>query len=206
MGSAPELIVIGLACILVGLFLLANSIVFRSPRHLIGEFFGVGQGTLRPLRDYILNKIQVVIGFLFLTAGLVLQAWSFWNQIDNKLPTLIIIGVLVCFATGVWLVGNVYSRRSFQRYLGEFFSQHDFNFHQNIELTKQMGKAFGITTSPDESVEQYVAKVMRALGLDPRGTKSVEENIARQRLREMAPPMPSIDIQGQEPPRYPVAK
>ena len=59
--ATPELIVIGLACNLVGIFLLANSIVFRSPRHLLGEFFGVGKGTLRPLRDYILNKIQVII-------------------------------------------------------------------------------------------------------------------------------------------------
>mgnify|MGYP001468024119 CR=1 FL=1 len=204
MGS-PELIVIGLACILVGLFLLANSIVFRSPRHLIGEFFGVGQGTLRPLRDYILNKIQVVIGFLFLTAGVVLQAWSFWAQIENKLPTLIICAVLVCFATGVWLIGNVYSRRSFQRYLGEFFGEHEFNFHQNIELTKQMGKAFGIPTSPDESVEQYVAKVMRALGIDPRARASTM-TASRQRLREMAPPLPTLELPKKELRNYPVAK
>ncbi len=176
--------VVGLACNLVGIFLLANSIVFRSPRHLIGEFFGVGQGTLRPLRDYVLNKIQVVIGFLFLTAGMVLQVWSFWAQIENKLPVLIICGSLVAVAFGIYLAGLVYSRRSFRRYLREFFQANPFNFSQNMELTKQIGKAFGIAPAPEQSVEQYVAKVMRALGLDPKKPPFVART---QRLREMAP-------------------
>ncbi|MAE75547.1 MAG: hypothetical protein CMJ85_01605 [Planctomycetes bacterium] len=187
MGSAPELIVIGLACNLVGLFLLANSIVFRSPRHLIAEFFGVGKGTLRPLRDYVLNKIQVVLGFLFLTGGLVLQAWSFLAQVENKLPTILICGVLVAVACGVALGGTLYSRRSFRHYLREFFHQNPFPFAQNMELTKQIGKAFGIPTQPDESVERYVARVMLALGLDPKAPVLDPVPHRKQRLREMAP-------------------
>ena len=197
MGSAPQLMVIGLVCNLVGIFLLANSIVFRSPRHLISEHFGVGQGTLRPLRDYILNKIQVVIGFLFLTAGFVLQAWSYWAVIENVWPVLWISGALVAFAVGVWLVGMVYSRRAFRRYLQEFFQAHPFNFHQNIELTKQVGKAFGVHSQPDESVEHYVASVMRALGLDPKGPVIEPMAPRTQRLREMAP-LPAPERQAAE--------
>lgn len=186
---------IGLACNLVGIFLLANSIVFRSPRHLIVEFFTGGKGTLRPLRDYVLNKIQVVIGFLFLTAGLVLQAWSFWAQIEDKLPVLIICGALVGAAFGVYVGGTFYSRRSFRKYLREYFRANPFNFAQNIGLTKQIGKAFGIMSQPDESVERYIAKVMRALGLDPKSPVLQEVPPRTQRLREMAPPIPVVETE-----------
>lgn len=196
MGFAPELIVIGLACTLVGIFLLANSIVFRSPRHLIMEFFTGGQGTLRPLRDYVLNKIQVVIGFLFLTAGLVLQAWAYWSQIQYKWPVIIICGALVAVAFGVYLGGTVYSRRSFRRYLREYFKSNAFNFSQNMELTKQIGKAFGIASHPDESIERYIAKVMRALGLDPKSPVLTPMPPRHQRLREMAP-LPAAERQNE---------
>jgi len=81
MDKAEQLQVIGLTCNLVGIFLLANSIVFRSPKKLIEEFFGHGKGSLRPLRDYVVNKIQVIIGFLFLTAGFILQALAAWANL-----------------------------------------------------------------------------------------------------------------------------
>ncbi|MFQ5506288.1 MAG: hypothetical protein ACE5F1_16085 [Planctomycetota bacterium] len=185
--EAPEYLVIGLTCNLVGIFLLANSIVFRSPRRLLEEFFGVGIGSIRPIRDYVLNKIQVIIGFLFLTAGFVLQALSGWSWIVQKGPVLAICGAIVTVAALVYFVGQLYSRRSFRRYLCDFFQQHSFNFIQNMEMTKQIGKAFGILPAPEDSVEVYVAKVKRALGLRP--TKPPSEDVSKRsrRIREMAP-------------------
>jgi hypothetical protein len=188
MEAAPELVVIGLTCNLVGIFLLANSIIFRSPRRLIEEFFGVDRGSLRPLRDYILNKIQVVIGFLFLTAGFLLQGLSAWSQIEKAALVLGICGALVAFAFGVYFVGAVYSRRSFRKHLSEFFRQNPFPFEKNMRLTKQIGRVFGIEESPDDSVEDYAAKVGRALGIDPKDRQGFPERSIRQRMiREMAP-------------------
>ena len=189
MGSEYEFLVIGLTCNLVGIFLLANSIVFRSPRRLIEEYFSVGPISFRPIRDYVLNKIQVVIGFLFLTAGFILQALTAWSQIGTSIK--IICAVLVAFASAIYLFGAKYSRHSFRKYLIQFFQRHPYDFLLNIDVTKQIGKAFGIAGSPEDSVELYVAKVMLALGLDPTKPRSDLEEQPAQRLREMAPlPMP----------------
>ena len=191
MENAAHFQVIGLTCNLVGIFLLANSIVFRSPRRLIEEFFGAKSGSLRPLRDYVVNKIQVVIGFLFLTAGFVLQALAAWASLEEPLAILIICAALMLIAFSIYYFGDKYSRRSFRRYLKDFFRRHPYNFGQNIEMTKQIGKVFDIPSDPDETVEAYVVKVMRALGLDPRNPpKGDEESQRRRRLREMAPQMP----------------
>ncbi|PIE25022.1 MAG: hypothetical protein CSA62_01600 [Planctomycetota bacterium] len=191
MDNAAHFQVIGLTCNLVGIFLLANSIVFRSPRHLIEEFFGAKTGSLRPLRDYVVNKIQVVIGFLLLTAGFILQALAAWASIDKPVVILVICGVLLLLAFSIYYFGDKYSRRSFRRYLKDFFRRHPYNFAQNIEMTKQIGQLFDVPSDSEETVEAYVVKVMRALGLDPLNPpKGDEESQRRRRLREMAPQMP----------------
>jgi len=93
----------------------------------------------------------------------------------------------VIIAFGVYYFGDKYSRSSFRRYLKDYFSRNPFNFAQHMELTKQIGRAFGIDSSPDDSIETYVAKVMRALGLDPMNPVVTEESKRTRRLREMAP-------------------
>ncbi|GEM_PF-1070877 len=192
MDDSPELLVIGLTCNLVGLFLLANSIVFRSPRKLIAEFFNVDKGSMRPLRDYVLNKIQVVIGFLFLTSGFLLQALWAWPKIERPTPVLLICGGLLALAACVYFVGNLYSRRAFKRHLRDFFQTFPFPFERNLEITKQIGKAFGIEEGAEDSVEVYVGKVKRALGLPPAPTPSQEGSARSRRLREMAAPVPPV--------------
>ena len=66
--ESTELAVIGLTCNLVGVFFLANSIIFRRPRKVMEEFFGVGAGSMVALRDYSLNKMQVAIGVRLLVS------------------------------------------------------------------------------------------------------------------------------------------
>ncbi|MEZ5988027.1 MAG: phage holin family protein [Planctomycetota bacterium] len=190
MGSEHQFTVIGLTCCIVGIFLLANSIVFRSPRRLIEEYFGIGAGSMRPVRDYVLNKIQVVIGFLFLMAGFILQALVAWGLVD--LWTKIVCGLLLASAAGVYFWGKRHSRRIFQQILRQHFREHEFDFVQNMGVTKQIGKAFGIVGSAEDSVEKYVAMVMLALDLDPTRPREESEREQRaRRLREMAPlPMP----------------
>ena len=49
--------VIGLAMNVVGIFFLANSIIFRRPQRVLEEFFGAGKTSIRLIKDYVLNKI-----------------------------------------------------------------------------------------------------------------------------------------------------
>ena len=162
-----ELAVIGLTCNLVGVFFLANSIIFRRPRRLLEEFFGVGAGSLTSIRDYALNKIQVTIGFLYLNIGFLLQAGAQLGAIKQRVPTAIICVLVVGFAGVVYLVGAIRSRRTFRRLLQEFFQAHAWSFSENMALTKEIGTFLGVRRTDDMTVEDYVHAVRERLSLPP---------------------------------------
>lgn len=180
--GAPELAVIGLTCNLVGVFFLANSIIFRRPRRVIEEFFGVGAGSLETIRDYALNKMQVVIGFLFLNAGFLLQAFASLDALTEHGWTAVVCLSIVLSAGLVYLIGAIYSRLSFKRYLQDFFQRHpSWSFTDNMALTKEIGHFLGIHHTHDMTVEEFVHAVKKALGVPPHQVASAAERARRTR-------------------------
>lgn len=165
--ETSELAVIGLTCDLVGVFLLANSIIFRRTRRVIEEFFKVGVGTLATIKDYSLNKIQIVIGFLFLNAGFLLLLFASFQMLEERMTTAIICLSILLFAAIAYAIGAVYSRRSFRRHLQEFFQRHPWSFTENMTLTKEIGLFLGIRHTKDMTVEEFVHKVKQALNVPP---------------------------------------
>lgn len=186
--ESPDLLVIGLTCCLVGVFFLANSIIFRRPRRVIEEFFGVGAGSLETIRDYALNKIQVVIGFLFLNAGFLLQAFAVLGGMTDRAFTLIVCLSIVAFAGVVYVIGATYSRRAFKRYLHQFFGKHPWSFTDNMALTKEIGAFLGIHHTPDMTVEEFVHRVKKALGVPPNLRDGNGERSRRRDVAAIRPP------------------
>lgn len=181
-----ELAIIGLTSNLVGVFLLANSIVFRRQRKVVEEFFGVGAGSLNVIRDYSLNKVQVVIGFLFLNTGFLLQGFALLDQIRAHWLTAVICLGMVGLAGVAYFIGLTYSRRSFRRHLCEFFQKNSWDFHENMALTKDIGQTLGVPHKQDESVEEYVRKVVAKLGLaEDRAVPSVTPRLGVDRGRKL---------------------
>jgi hypothetical protein len=79
--------------------------------------------------------------------------------------------VIVAFAGLVYFIGATYSRRTFRRYLKEFFRTHPWDFQKNMALTQDIGLWLGIRQTPDMTVEDYVRAVRRALDLPPEPEK-----------------------------------
>lgn len=185
--EAPELLVIGLTCNLVGVFFLANSIIFRRPRRVMEEFFGVGAGSLETVRDYALNKIQVVIGFLFLNAGFLLQAFATLDAVKEGAWTAVVCASIVLFAGLVYLAGSIYSRVSFRRYLQEFFQKHSWSFTDNMALTKEIGQFLGIHLAGEMTVEEFVHRVRKALGVPAQEASGGVGSDRGRRARDLGP-------------------
>lgn len=158
----PELAVIGLTCNVVGVFFLANSIRFREPRKALRDALGVAGRSLLKVRDTALNNMQVIIGFLFLTTGFLLQIVAQW---DMQLTTLLSCAGIIAFAGAVYAIGAYSSRRTFRRLLREFFKSQPWSFQDDMELTKEIGEALGVPHGKDMTVEAYVHKVRTALGV-----------------------------------------
>ncbi len=169
----PELAVVGLTCNVVGVFFLANSIRFREPRKALQDALGVESRSLLKVRDTALNNMQVMLGFLFLTTGFLLQVVAQWNM---ELTTLLLCLGIIVVAGAVYAVGAYSSRRAFRKMLREFFRSQPWSFQDDMELTKEIGEALGVPHGKDMTVEAYVHSVQKALGVQnqPRPSSPAE--------------------------------
>jgi hypothetical protein len=165
----------------VGVFFLANSIRFREPRKALEDALGVGSRSLSKIRDTALNNMQVIIGFLFLTTGFLLQVVAKWNM---ELSTLLSSVGIIAFAGAVYAIGAYSSRRAFRKLLREFFQSQHWSFQDDMELTKEIGEALGVPHAPDMTVEGYVHKVRQALGV----THLAKPSSPAERARRIALP------------------
>jgi len=159
--DSPELVVVGLTCNVVGVFFLANSIRFREPRKALAESLGVGARSVMRIRDTALNNMQVMLGFLFLTTGFLLQVVAQWSM---QLSTLVFCAAIIAFAVAVYGIGAYSSRRAFRKLLREFFQSEEWSF-DDMDLTKEIGAILGVPLTKDMTVEEYVHRVRRALGV-----------------------------------------
>lgn len=158
----PELAVVGLTCNVVGVFFLANSIRFREPARALEEALGIAGRSLLKVRDTALNNMQVMLGFLFLTTGFLLQVVAKW---DMEFTTLLLCAGIVGSAAGVYAIGAYRSRLAFRRLLCEFFQHREWSFQDDMELTKEIGEVLGVPLAKDMTVEAYVRQVRQALGV-----------------------------------------
>lgn len=172
----PELAVVGLTCNVVGVFFLANSIRFREPRKALADALGVAGRSVLKVRDTALNNMQVMLGFLFLTTGFLLQVVAMW---DMALPTLLLCVAIIAFAGAVYAIGAYTSRRAFRRLLMEFFQSEAWSFQDDMELTKEIGEALGVPHGKDMTVEAYVHRVRQALGVPAQQKPSAPADRAR---------------------------
>lgn len=166
--DTSQLSVIGLTCSLVGVFFLANSIIFRKLKNVIAVFFSAKLRSLNTIKDYTLNNLQVALGFVFLAVGFLLQISA---ELDSVVPahrttTWIVCISIVAFAVVVYLGGKSYSRHTFKKYLRRFFQNHPEAFNRDIGITKEIGEFLGVRHTHEMTVEDYLQKVRGALRME----------------------------------------
>lgn len=188
--QTPELAVIGLTCNVVGVFFLANSIRLREPHKAMEDAMGMGVKSLERVRDTALNNMQVMIGFLFLTAGFLLQTLGTWEGVADEILTLGFCAGIIAVAVLVYAIGAYSSRRAFRKLLRQFFQNHAWSFTDNMALTKEVGEMLGVVHTPDMTVEEYVHKVRLALGVSAQPKQGNGIGDRSRRLRDMSPLAP----------------
>ncbi len=158
----PDWMGIGLVLAIVGPFLLANSILFRHPRQLVGERFGREVQELRNIRAYIFHRVQVNVGFGFLLGGFGMQLYGHYSPlpagVEKDFPALW-IGIVVVLAGLLLLASWWWSLGAFPRYVREYFRTHPADFEANLGLAREVGELFGLASHADDTVESYVARL-----------------------------------------------
>jgi hypothetical protein len=171
---------VGLVWQLLGVFLLANSLVFRSPRRLVDEHFGATRTRLVTIRSALFQRLQVHLGFLFVLVGLALQLYGHYGAPEvqsgprpfpKEWIALVLVAVLGLELGGWWL-----SHALFLRHVREHFRAHPPSLETDMALARELGELFGIASDGNDTVQSYLARLRRRLGLEdapaptPRGT------------------------------------
>src|SRR5262245_4677531 len=105
---------LGLVLVLVGGFLLANSVLLRHPRALVAEHFGGPRARLSSMRGIIFHRLQVHLGFLFLLMGFALEIYGHYGtggevheaRVFPKTWVLAIAAAVVGLELGGWWLSH----------------------------------------------------------------------------------------------------
>ncbi len=160
---------VGLVLVLVGCFLLANSILFRHPRDLVAEHFGGPRGKLVSIRAYIFHRLQVQLGFLFLLVGFALELYGHYAGGGQDVPErsfpLPWVGAILLSVVALELGGWWLSHALFLRYVRAYFRAHPPELESDLTLARELGELLGIPGAGDDSVQSYLLRIRRRIGL-----------------------------------------
>ena len=79
------------------------------------------------------------------------------------------VGVIVAVAIALLFSGWWWSVWAFRRYVREYFTQNPRNFMADPAVAREVGELFGIESSDNDTVEDYVTRLVRETGLPQRG-------------------------------------
>lgn len=172
-GGASEVKVtdyqaLGLACAILGCFLVANAILFRHPRRLVHEFFGTTKPRLHSIREYIFNRSQMHLGFLYLMAGFGLMLFGRLRPPGaGETPTLpmVWVGVLVMTTAALEGLSWWWSRRQFRAYVRAELMGQTHDFGGDMKTAVEVGELFDVEQRPEDTVQTYIARLRQAVGV-----------------------------------------
>ena len=163
---------LGLVLLLIGGFLLANSLLLRHPRALVSEHFGAPREKLVTIRGLIFHRLQVHLGLLFALAGCALQIYGHYGApvetAPHSFPTAwvgAIVGAVLALELGGWWL----SHALFLRYVRAHFRAHPPALEGDLQLARELGELFGIDSVGNDSVQSYLSRIRRRIGLPEDG-------------------------------------
>ncbi|MBK7643809.1 MAG: hypothetical protein IPJ19_12315 [Planctomycetes bacterium] len=173
-ASVPDWTSLGILLAIVGSFLLGNAILFRPPRVLIEELFQLRRRRLAAVREYVFHRVQVGVGFLYLTGGFALELFGRYQPGDPSAPRSfpsLWAGALLVVTLVLLVAGWFYASHSFRVTLREHFQAHPPDLENDRELARELGELFEVAAQPEDTVESYAARLRASLRLSAPGRR-----------------------------------
>jgi hypothetical protein len=160
---------LGLVLVLVGAFLLANSVLFQHPRALVAEHFGRARARLVSIRGLVFLRLQVHLGLFFALVGFALQIYGHYGRGGSAgaargFPTPwvgALVGAVLALELGGWWL----SHALFLRHVRAHFRAHPPALESDLALARELGELFGIDSDGNDSVQSYLLRIRRRIGL-----------------------------------------
>jgi len=175
-SSVPDWTSLGILLAIVGSFLLGNAILFRPPRVLVEELFALRRRRLAAVREYVFHRVQVGVGFLYLTGGFGVELFGRYQPADPAVPRSfpsLWAGALLVLTLALLVLGWVYASHAFRVTLRAHFQSNPPDLENDRELARELGELFGIPAHPEDTVESYAARLRTSLRLSLPGRRAV---------------------------------
>ncbi|MCA9000608.1 MAG: hypothetical protein KDB61_01700 [Planctomycetes bacterium] len=165
--SNPDWTSLGIVTAMLGAFLIASATLMEHPRRLVARYFGRKSGRLQSVREYVYNRLQVVLGFAFLLVGFGMQLVGHFMSLPPGAEPLNMawVGAIVFVVVALLVGGWWWSLWAFRRYVREYFTEHQANFETEGALAREVGELFGVEPGVNDTVATYAARLRQAANL-----------------------------------------
>jgi hypothetical protein len=167
--------VIAFSSLILGSFFLAKSISGKTPKYVLHELLSFKVNKSRFFRKYISQRLESVIGFMFLFLGFALQLYLEVQALgDQAGPSgfdnwWLVIGITVVAMLAIALalsrITRFFSNKVFVEHVRFMVLTHGYTLEADEGLVLELGRVMRVRHDDNDTVESYSAKVRAKMGL-----------------------------------------
>ncbi|MHC4469571.1 MAG: hypothetical protein ACYTDY_01875 [Planctomycetota bacterium] len=167
-----DLAIIGICLNILGVFFVMLAVIVKSPRTIMRELLGMKVDRLRTFKHFIAQRLEAILGFLFVLTGSALQIYVqlAGESAAKNLGLLLVVTILIMGTVGflVYRLCTYLSKWLFIRFFQTYATKHRLPIHRDESLLVELGDILEIRRDEDETVETFAAKIQARLGFDYR--------------------------------------
>jgi hypothetical protein len=162
----PDFLDLGSTLQIAGGLLLAVALLARSSRQLVAERLAPRRLRLVGLREAIVLRVQVGVGFLDIVAGFACE-WVGRHQAPSPdaLSAYAWLPIVVLMQLGLLALGWWHASSACRRHVKESLLATRVDLYADPELARELGELWDVDSSPDDTLESYAERVRGAIGL-----------------------------------------
>jgi len=171
--------VIALCSQVLGIFFLTKSISIKTPKYVLHELLDFKVNKSRFFRKHINQKLDVVIGFVFLFVGLTLQIYletdALGGQGNLSNPGLVITATVVAMLAIAIVLNRVtrfFSGRIFVEHVRFLVREHGYPLQKDHSLVRELGEILRVPYTEEDTLESYSQRVQEKMKLERRPPSS----------------------------------
>jgi hypothetical protein len=158
--------VIALCSLILGSFFLAKSVSIKTPKYVLHELLSFKVNKSRFFRKYISQKLESVIGFIFLFVGFTLLIYlevealegstgfeNWWVVVGVTVVTIVAIAILLNRIT------RFFSGKIFVEHMRFMVEHHGYPLESDEALVLELGRVMHIPRGDEDTIESYCEKV-----------------------------------------------
>jgi len=172
--------VIAFCSLILGSFFLAKSVSIKTPKYVLHELLSFKVNKSRFFRKYIAQRLEAVIGFVFLFLGFALQLYlevDALGELERRAGTSgfdnwwLVIGITVAAMIAIAMllsrITRYFSNKVFVEHVRFMVLTHGYPLESDEGLVLELGRVMRIPRDEEDTIESYSTRVRTKMGLPP---------------------------------------